>query len=65
MDALEWTRLYMDHYSPRASRSTPPALLEAWQRCGLDAQSNEFCDRGRRTAERLAHGEAPPAPKDW
>jgi spermidine synthase len=63
-DALERTRLYIDHYA-HAEPFDPARLLEVWQRCGLDPQSSEACDRGLRKAEQLVRGDAPPDLASW
>jgi spermidine synthase len=62
--AVEMTELFLTHYSHAAPFSAN-ALLGIWERCGLDARGMSICEPGRRTAERLVIGDAPPPADEW
>jgi hypothetical protein len=62
--ALEMTQLYMKEYAHGAPLD-PSALLEFWQRCGLNPVGQTNCRPGLRAAQHLMIGDEPPAPEDW
>lgn len=62
--ALELTQLFMNEYAHGAPLD-PSALLNIWQRCGINPTGQAACRPGLRAAEHLMIGDAPPAPEDW